>query len=112
MAKVYIAGKIKDLPQAETETKFRIAALKILANGHNPIDPFSFVKNHNEHLQLSGGVALSDNDPNQRKEILKMCISLLMGCDYIYLLHDWQNSEGATFEKQVADFFNIPVYNV
>jgi len=112
MAKVYIAGKIKDLPQAETATKFKVAALKVLAKGHKAIDPFSFIKNHNEHLRLSGGMALSDNDPNQRKEILKICIGLLMDCDYIYLLHDWQDSEGATFEKQVADFFNIPVFNV
>ena len=111
MAKVYIAGKIKGLPKIETEKKFHNASFEIFTDGHSAVDPFHFIKQYNHDIKLSGGIPLSDEDPQQRREIMKICTDLLMGCDYIYLCHDWQDSEGATFEKQVADFFNIPIYN-
>lgn len=112
MAKVYIAGKIKGLPPKQTELKFINASIEVFNNNHQPINPVAIIKEHNQLLKKSGGIPLSDEDPQQRREIMKICTDLLMGCDFIYLCHDWQDSEGATFEKQVADFFNIPVYNV
>lgn len=111
MAKVYIAGKIKGLPAKNTRLKFINASISVFSKGHTPINPFGFIEEYNKSIIKSGGMPLSDDDPQQRKEIMKMCTDLLMGCDYIYLLHDWQESAGATFEKQVADFFNIPIYN-
>lgn len=111
MSKIYIAGKVKDLPPNEVKQKFALAAQQIKEAGHNAINPVEFIEQYNEHIKLSGGVPLSDNDEQQRREILKMCTDLLMDCDKIYLLHDWQQSAGATFEKQVADFFKIPVYH-
>ena len=112
MAKVYIAGKVKDLPIEEVKRKFVNATIELDNEGHVAVNPVLFIETHNDLLVKSGGMTLSDDDPKQRREILKICISLLMDCDYIYLLHDWQESEGATFEKQVADMFGIKVYNV
>lgn len=111
MEKVYIAGKVKGLPMLETEIKFDNAAKQIDSNGDMPINPVWFLKNHNQTLKREGMLPLSDDNPEQRKEIMKVCLNLLVQCDAILLLHDWQESEGAVFEKQVADFFNIPIYN-
>lgn len=108
--KVYIAGAIKGLPVSEVRTKFDNAAKKLSDNGCTAINPFAFIERHNIVLQASGTEPLSDYNPEHRKRIMRICINLLMDCDSIFLLHDWQNSEGANFEKQIADFFKIPVY--
>ena len=111
MSKIYIAGKVKDLPPNEVKQKFALAAQQIKEAGHTAINPVELIEQYNEQIKLSGGIPLSDNDEKQRKQILKICTDSLMDCDQIHLLHDWQQSAGATFEKQVADFFKIPVYN-
>ncbi|WP_410221905.1 DUF4406 domain-containing protein [Pedobacter sp.] len=110
MAKIYIAGKVKGLPKDQVAKKFEIAAKTIKDAGHDPVNPFEHIDALNNILIENGELPLSDDDTQQRNEILKICLDLLTECDHIYLLHDWQDSQGATFEKQVADAFNIPVY--
>lgn len=111
MAKIYIAGAIKGLPQNEVKEKFALAAKKLKEAGHDPVDPFAFIAQWNRILKKAGRKELSDDDNEGRKKILRACIGLLMECEGIHLLHDWQQSEGANFEKQVADFFNMPLYD-
>ena len=85
--KCYISGKISGLPTEQVTAKFRQAELQIRAFGHEPVNP------------LYNGV-----DKEARwNEHLVADIALLLECDAIYLLKDWQDSKGARIENNIAE---------
>lgn len=90
---VYIAGKVTGLPQKDVEAKFNNAMRELTDAGYFVINPVQIVHADAEH-----------------KEAMRICLSLLPHADFIYLLHDWQDSKGAQMEKQVADMLGIEVY--
>lgn len=83
--KIYIAGKVSHLNYAEVEAKFD-RAKKMLQNwGYEPISPL-------------------DNDCQSSCwcDQMMACLPLLMTCGGIYLLSDWERSEGAKIEHTFA----------
>lgn len=87
MNKAYISGQISGLPYDEVVAKFAAAEAKLQAQGFETVNP------------LNNGIPI-----NAPWEIhVAMDVVLLMGCDTIYLLPDWQQSKGATLEKSFAE---------
>lgn len=84
--RVYICGKISGLHVDEVRQKFEQAEKLIIEQGHIPVNPTKNGLSHNasweQHMALD--------------------ITLLMGCDAIYLLPDWEDSRGARIEKNIA----------
>ena len=112
MAKIYIAGSVSGLPIEMVKTKFKNAENAFKNAGHVVVNPVEFIEQHNSLLVKSGGKALTDDCPKSRKMILKICFNLLMDCDYIHLLHDWQESDGAQKEYVLADMLNIETITI
>lgn len=112
MKKVYIAGAVRGINPEVVKSKFALAQSNLEASGYKPINPVKEIGEYNNLIVKSGGVALSDEKEADRKSIMKMCFGLLMDCEHIYLLHDWQQSEGAVMEKQLADMLKIPVLSI
>ena len=84
--KIYISGKITGLPIEEVIAKFRAAEVKIRRFGFEPVSP------------LCNGLPLEAEWADQMGEDVK----LLLKSDAIYLMADWQQSEGATLEYLIA----------
>lgn len=84
--KIYISGKITGLPIGEVIAKFRGAEAKIRSFGFEPVSP------------LENGLPFEAEWPDQ----MGKDIALLLRCDAIYMLPDWQQSEGAMIEYLIA----------
>ena len=87
MGKVYISGQISGLPIEEVKEKLSSVEAQLIAQGYEVVNP------------LKNG--LPWNAPWELH--IAMDIVLLMGCDTIYLLTGWDNSRGATLEKNFAE---------
>ncbi len=57
----------------------------------------------------SGKAPLSDECPEDRKEIIKLCIAWMMEADEIDLLFNWKESEFAQKERNIAKAIGMPV---
>ena len=108
---VYIAGKIKGLDHTTVKNKFLIAESKLLHNNFDIFNPFKFINLLNIERVAAGLPTLKDECVADRYEILRICTQELLKCEYIYLLPCWQNSEGAIFEKTIADKVGIKTIN-
>lgn len=96
MRKVYISGKITGLPKKSYESLFNEAEKKIRAFGLIPINP---IKNG----EVPGW---------KWKDYMKRDIQLLCDCDCIYRLPNWEESEGAKLENELAKTLGIPVLDI
>lgn len=91
--KVYISGKITGLNFDETRAKFHEASELIEAIGMTPVNP------------LIG----ADQTKTWEQHMVRD-IELLMGCDAIILLDDWNESRGARIEKFIAEQRNMLIF--
>ena len=91
--KIYISGKISDLPREEVRAKFAQAEQQIVAFGHTPINP------------LNNG---QPADASWEEQMLAS-IKMLFECDAIYMLHDWGHSRGARIERNIAEEMGFEV---
>lgn len=88
---VYIAGKVTGLSYLDALTKFMKAEAKLLQAGYHVINPMYLVHKDAEW-----------------KEAMRICLSVLPHADHIFLLHDWNESEGAMWERETALRLGIP----
>lgn len=84
--KIYIAGKIRGLK--EYKAIFGEAEKELQNKGHITLNP----------AELPEGMNSED--------YMKICIPMLEVCDAIYLLKNWENSQGANIEKLYAECQN------
>lgn len=107
--KVYISGKISGEDMIECNKKFQKAAFDIVKNGHIYFNPFNVyeIEMFNQYLEKNNRERL--NDMFDRKSIMEICINGLLECDAIYLLKDWQQSEGATLEATIAKSLGMEI---
>ena len=83
---IYIAGKVTGLPYKEVTAKFKIKQLELEAMDFfvlNPVD------------------VINDEDCNWQ-EAMRVSVMLLANADYICLLPDWWDSDGAKLERELA----------
>lgn len=90
--KVYLSGKVSGLSEVEYKTKFNSAELFLTGLGYNVINPVSFDK-------------IKDGS---WEDYMKQDLRLLLDCDYIYLLDNWEDSKGARMEYNIACDLKIP----
>ncbi len=83
--KIYIAGKVSGLPYNIAYSNFETAEKDLLKQGYNVVNPTKHVEKTTNWL-----------------ESMKICIKLLLDCEAIYLLKNWEYSKGARIEYQIA----------
>ena len=89
--RVYISGKITGLSEEVYTSNFNCAEQTLLSLGYDVVNPVSY-----------------STDPKWKwKDYMKRDIKLLVGCDYIYMLEGWEDSDGASLEKLIADNLEI-----
>ncbi len=91
--KVYIAGKITGLPEYRFKPKFANAEQAFLILKYQVVNP----------------VKLDHNHDKKWKSYMRVCLRALKTCDFIFMLNDWQESEGAKMEHWFALRYNIKV---
>ena len=84
--KIYISGQITGLPVAEYTEKFSRAEAELKAKGYDVVNP------------LRNGLPSGA----RWQEQMKTDIRLLLDCQAIYLLANWEKSIGATLEREIA----------
>ena len=89
---IYIAGKISGTNKRDALNKFNAAKKLLEYNGFIPFNP----------MEISTRKV-------KWNTIMRQCVSALMKCDHLYLLKDWQDSEGALIEKAIAERLGIRI---
>lgn len=88
--KIYIAGKVRGLENYKEI--FKEAEIKLKEKGHVILNP----------AELPEGLDAED--------YMRICIPMLDVADAIYLLKNWQDSEGAKIEKLYAQCQNKLIF--
>ena len=91
--KIYLSGKISGTDLSRTRKRFSDVADKLQSLGHEVVNP------------LCNG--LSETDPWE-EHMAKDIIDLLQ-CEGIYMLQDWEDSQGARIEHAVAKEIGLKV---
>ena len=95
--KVYIAGKMSGVENYNRE-KFKTAEDKLRDLGHDPFNPAA--------LQTAG-----QNDLDW-KGCMVRDIKVLVECDMMAMLDDWEDSKGARLEFYIAQQLGIPAVSI
>ena len=91
--KVYISGKITGLSEKVYKNNFNSTELYLTGLGYDVVNPVSYPQ-----------------EPNWKwEDYMKRDIKLLLGCDYIYMLEGWQDSDGASLEHLIAENLGIKI---
>lgn len=91
--KIYISGQISGLTRPEYVANFLEAARLLNAQGYDVVNP------------LFNGV-----EPTQPWQVhMKADIKLLLDCDAIYMLSNWEVSNGATLEREIAKTLGLAI---
>lgn len=93
--KIYIAGKVSGLPLISLIFKFGTHQQLIMQQGHQPIVPLD----------------LCDREDTW-EQAMRKCIADLVTCDEVHMLHDWQDSPGATLEHELAGKLGITIHYI
>lgn len=91
--KVYISGKVTGLPTGEVFTKFGQAEYWLRQQGHETVNPLRL---------CSTGWSW--------KKCMRVCLTEMLKCDAICMLHDWAKSQGAQMEYYNAQMLGMRVF--
>jgi hypothetical protein len=90
--KIYISGKITGI-EDQAEKLFQVAEDRLTAEGYDVINPLKLNHNHDKSY-----------DAYMKEDVKALC-----DCDCIYMLLNWQDSNGAKIEKQIAEYLKIKI---
>lgn len=105
MKKVYISGRISDLPREQYMTMFGIAEQMLRKKGYKVVNPTRVWVCRWEWLWKI--LAWGTSEHTAYTLTLLYDLWLLMRCDLIYKLPGWQQSRGANIESCVAYHYKI-----
>jgi len=91
--KVYICGKITNLPGYMARYYFSNVEKMLKDQGHEPLNPMNLPHNHSKSWE----------------DYMKECIAALVQCDGIYLMGNWHDSRGARLEFNIAKQLGLEV---
>jgi len=81
----YVAGRITGLPIGEVQQKFDTISRELSGKGYQVVKP------------------LAVTDVNRDwDEVVRNDIKLMLECDEVHMLPDWQESRGAQLERDIA----------
>lgn len=106
---LYIAGPIKGRDMDTTALRFYNVEL-IWMKTHRTINPISYINGLNEKRKADGIKELSDDNETDRVKILQHTVSRMALCDEVLMLKGWQESEGATLERNIAVLMGKHIY--
>ena len=93
--KLYISGQISNMDYDEAWSLFDSAEFYLIEQGHEPVNPMK-----------SEGAA-----PGKKwAEYIAEDILLLDECEGIYMLPNWQNSNGAKIERHFCEVLGKPIF--
>lgn len=87
--KIYISGKMRGLPEEESRKKFEAAHQYLIELGHDVVNPWDSEGEKNEKCKDWDDYILYD-------------LQILKTCDAIFMLSNWQDSDGAKCEHAFA----------
>lgn len=90
--RIYIMGKVSDLPRKIYMKKFRQSADRLRELGYEPVNPV-------EHV----------HPDSTWHEAMRHCIRLLCTCDAVLAQEDWVMSRGARIEYNLAMELDMPI---
>ena len=93
MAKVYLTGAIDRNDIEQAEARFNAATERLQGKNHSVVSSLRIVRS-----QFCSG-----------KAALKHLIPLLLGCEAIFLLDNWQQSDRARIEESIARFSGMTI---
>ena len=101
--KIYISGKISDLPIEAAKAKFKWHAGFLELKGYEPVNPFDVEPIFEKAL------------PEYSKDdiwgiFMAADIKELFACDAIYMLKDWGQSKGARVEYAIAKEIGLKIF--
>lgn len=96
--KVYISGPIAHYDIEERKKVFDIVASTLRGMGYIPVNPFC------NPLHLNG------REDADWRDHMREDIKMLLDCDYIALLPDWEKSKGCKLELDVASSCGIKIF--
>lgn len=94
--KIYLSGPISGFFLEERICTFRHVAEMVEKVGHQPVNPFDNGLPHDAEYQ----------------DHMKADIKMLLGCDGILMLPDWEQSAGAQLELRVAIACGLELWEV
>lgn len=107
MKKAYIAGKVSGLPIEEVVKKFVDKEEELIQKGYTVFNPIVIIHDENYQREWHDMPPLTDEE--NRKEIMRICVSKLLQCDELHLLPDWEQSAGAWEERTIAQKYGIDI---
>lgn len=94
---IYIAGKISGLDPKDVQIKFDEAAKKFEQIGFDVIIPVQIVHQYADGFNTDWDTAM------------ELCMEKLTEATHIYMLQDWQDSNGAIIEHEKAKELNLSI---
>lgn len=88
--KIYISGKMGDIPENRIRHRFGEVAEYLRQEGHVPVNP----------------AVMLDNPGLDYEDYMDIDLRMLSVCDAIYMLDGWRESEGAKRELRHAIYLN------
>ena len=93
--KIYVSGKISDLPYNEVVDKFNFHSDFLELKGYEVVNP----------------ITISPYSPEKQwHDYMLEDIKELFSCEAIYMLDDWKQSRGARIEHNIAQEMELTVY--
>lgn len=96
--KIYISGRIKDLPLEHAKGLFKQAEHRLYNAGLESVNPLEIEETF---------------EPASREDwdaCMLIDIKHLWNCDGIYMLFNWQESKGARIEHAIAKELGMKIY--
>jgi hypothetical protein len=90
--KIYLAGKVTGLRFQDVFLKFNAAEYRLKREGYTVVNPLRLVSQSWEW-----------------EKCMRICLAELLKCDAIYLLSDWEESEGAKLEYYIAQQLKLKI---
>lgn len=87
--KVFISGKVSDLPYLVAYGNFSNAERTLASMGYEVVNPMKICKKHWSWVRC-----------------MAKCLWAIMWCDKVHQLEDWKDSRGARIEYKWAKFLN------
>jgi nucleoside 2-deoxyribosyltransferase len=97
--KIYISGPISDICKKTAAKNFKIAGDMIQELGHEPMSPLTIPPPSRECTEHEEWLYY-----------MKKSVKMMMDCDAMLCLEDWNKSRGAQLERKLFFDLGLPVF--